>query len=150
MTGDVATAAAVLALPDYAHHPGQNARPEGGVVAEVAEAAAEGTQPALDIAWHYGLRLLGEGFFWEAHEVLEPVWMAEPPNSAERLLVQGIIQFANASLKADMGRTAAARRLTVIARDCFAEAGCRGGEQVKGHVPAELVQLCDALERTIG
>lgn len=75
------------------------------------------------LAFRAGLTFLDEGFHWEAHEALEPVWMALPPNSPERALVQGIIQIANASLKERMVRPNAVRRLCDLAEVQLRAAG---------------------------
>lgn len=69
-----------------------------------------------DAAIAYGLMLLQEGFYWEAHEALEPVWTAARPNSVEKRALQALIQFANARLKIEMGRKRAALRLLTHAR----------------------------------
>jgi len=66
-------------------------------------------------AFRHGLHYIDTGFYWEAHEVLEPVWMALPETSEERRLVQALIQIANAGLKLEMGRPRAAARLCAIA-----------------------------------
>ncbi len=105
-------------LPAIAHRPGQNKRPEEDLKAPV--------QASLDLrvtddnwqqheAYLYGFVLYRAGYFWEAHEVWEPVWMRCPPNSLERLLLQAIIQIANAGLKDALGSTKAASRLKGIA-----------------------------------
>ncbi|MFC3613238.1 DUF309 domain-containing protein [Lutimaribacter marinistellae] len=70
-------------------------------------------------AWLCGWEFFRAGFFWEAHELWEPVWMALPPNSAERSLARAAIQLANAELKVLMGRPAAALRLCDIADECL-------------------------------
>jgi predicted metal-dependent hydrolase len=62
-------------------------------------------------AYLYGHRLLEAGFYWEAHEVWEAVWMNCRPNSTEKVLLQALIQQANARLKRSMGKENAARRL---------------------------------------
>lgn len=117
-----------LPLPDHKHIPGQNARhPEDAFDWIRDQAAAE----AGNAAWLYGLRLLREGFYWEAHEVLEPVWMAAAPNSAEKAMAQAVIQLANAALKLDMGKPKAAVRLAEMVEALAAEAA-RGGEVVLG------------------
>ena len=67
-------------------------------------------------AWLAGWELLDAGCFWEAHEVWEAVWMALPPNSAERRFVQTAIQLANGLLKQKMGRPKAALRLGELSR----------------------------------
>jgi hypothetical protein len=62
-------------------------------------------------AYVYGHRLLEAGFYWEAHEVWEAVWMNCRPNSTEKVLLKALIQQANARLKRSMGKENAARRL---------------------------------------
>ena len=105
--------------PAHAHVPGRNARH-----AEDAFDAFRATVPpgadaeglARCEAFRSGLRFLDAGYFWEAHEVLEPVWMALPEGGAERRLVQSLIQLANGRLKLRMGRPKAALRLAALAR----------------------------------
>ena len=78
-------------------------------------------------AFRHGLAYLDNGFYWEAHEVLEPVWMALEDGSTERRLVQALIQTANAHLKSEMGWPKAALRLIAIAEGLVPECGaCMG------------------------
>lgn len=106
------------------HLPGRNARPTAdGIVAELHEAAGSHDPNRRKDAFAGALRLLESGYFWEMHEVMEPLWMAEPPNSARREALQGLIQFANGALKLRMDRPDAALRLFAIARQHFASAG---------------------------
>ncbi len=94
--------------------PGITKRPEEGRYDAIRDSARHGMTPdqlAASDAFQTGLRFLHTGWFWEAHEVLEPVWMACPPNSRERALCRALIQLANARLKARMGRPQAAARL---------------------------------------
>lgn len=109
-----------LPLPGHKHIPGANVRHAEDAFDWIRDqAAADADNPA----WRYGLRLLAEGFYWEAHEVLEPVWMAATPNSAEKAMAQAVIQLANAALKLDMGKPKAAQRLAVLVDELAAEAG---------------------------
>ena len=120
-----------FSLPSYPHHPGRNPRPTEGDVIDIARQARSGRtleDPAVKRAWGYGLFLIQQGFFWEAHEVLEPVWMLAPPNSRERHFLQAYIQLANACLKSEMQRAAAALRLIAIARGHLTEATASTGE----------------------
>lgn len=124
-------------LPDHKHIPGENARhPEDAFDWIRDQAAAE----AGNAAWDYGLRLLHHGFYWEAHEVLEPVWMAAPPNSAEKAMAQAVIQLANAALKLDMGKPKAADRLAAMVEALATEAA-QGGAAVLG---VEVAAVRDA------
>ena len=92
--------------PSHAYVPGQTPRhPEGAF-----DAVRDTAQPGMSVealaaseAFVTGLAYLDQGYFWEAHELLEPVWMACPQNSAEQVFVRGVIQRANARLKERMG-----------------------------------------------
>ena len=113
-------------LPTAAYRPGLNARPsDESPLYAIATMAPAITEPG---AWHdnapylFGFRLYAHGYFWEAHEMWEPVWMRARPNSRERALLQGLIQLANAGLKIALDRPAAARRLARLAAAHFADA----------------------------
>lgn len=122
-------------LPGHRHVPGVNSRPQDGAFDAFRQAAAKPTCEATagaNIAWRYGLRLFNAGFDWEAHEVLEAVWLNAAPNSRERALVQGIIHLANGRLKQAMGRPNARRRLAGFAGEAFRAAFPSGGGRLLG------------------
>ena len=97
---------------------------------ELACAQTLDANAAANVAWLHGLRLIDLEYYWEAHEILETVWMNAAPNSRERQLVQGIIHLANAALKVKMDRPKAAARLLELARNHIDEAfiNHRGGD----------------------
>ena len=106
-------------LPSHAYVPGQNERHPEDTFDAIRRTAVQGQdadQLAHSEAFRSGLRFLDAGFYWEAHEVLEPVWMVLPDGSMERQFVQGLIQLANGCLKMRMGRPKAALRLVGQAR----------------------------------
>lgn len=117
-------------FPAEPYVPGRTPRPsDDDGVHRIAREAPSPTDPAAwrhNRAWLAGLRLYRHGYFWEAHEVWEAVWVNTRPNSAERALVQGVIQLANAGLKQRMGRPGAARRLADLAIGHFGTAGGEG------------------------
>jgi hypothetical protein len=89
----------------HAYVPGKTERhPEGAFDAVRATATVDlsRVQLAKSQAFRLGLRYLETGYYWEAHELLEPVWMAQSDPSIERKFVQGLIQIANGSLKMEM------------------------------------------------
>ena len=55
--------------------------------------------------------LHNRGFWWEAHEVWERPWRAQPRNSTARHLFQGLIQLAAAHLKWRQGLIRGRRNL---------------------------------------
>ena len=137
--------------PAYAHIPGRNARhPEGTFEAICAAALSPTTSEtaAENIAWQAGISFLETGFYWEAHEVLEPVWLNARANSPERFLVHALIQLANAALKQVMGRPKASLRLCAIARSHLAGAG-PGAGQLMGLDLARVENAIDGLEHSV-
>jgi len=103
-----------LPMPGHRHVPGSGTAPDMAPL-QAAKALApavtrrEGWQENL--TYLFGHDLLEAGFYWEAHEVWEAVWLNCPPNSVEKLLLRMLIQQANARLKLVMGRQRAAERL---------------------------------------
>lgn len=136
--------------PDYAHVPGQTPRhPEAlfdPIRASVSSAMTE-AELAGSLAFITGLTYLDEGYFWEAHEVLEPVWMACPPESPARHCAQALIQIANAALKQSMGRENAVRRILVIVDTLLAQAGTEN-DRVLGMTIGEIRDMAQTLVRS--
>lgn len=105
-------------IPPHAYIPGRTPRHPEDLFDVVKATARSGMTPedlAASRAWQTGLAYYRAGYHWEAHEVLEAVWLATGPNSVERRMVQAVIQLANAALKKRMGRKNAMRRLCEIA-----------------------------------
>lgn len=124
-----------IPLPPSPHIPGRTPRPESGAFIKIADRAPDPTDPEKwrdNEAWLAGFDLYRAGYFWEAHEVWEPVWMNAGPNSPERRLAQGLIQLANACLKLVMERPRAALRLLDHAVECLDDARVAGGEALMG------------------
>lgn len=121
-------------LPPEPHHPGRNARPDeaffAGLIAGLEGLAADAL--AQSPAFLAGFDAFARRYYWEAHEFWEPVWAALPPASAERHLLRGLIQLANAGLKRRMGREGAARRILALAEAALREAFGSGRESLMG------------------
>jgi hypothetical protein len=120
-----------LGLPARRHIPGAGTEPDRAPL-EAAKALVR--RPVVADGWEanepyrYGAALCLNGFFWEAHEVWEAVWLACPPNSRERRLLRALIQVANAALKLAMGRANAGRRLLAEAEELIGECRTAGVE----------------------
>lgn len=109
-----------LPLPPHAYVPGQTPRhPEGYFDPLIATLPANLPPEALhqSALWRAALAYFDQGYYWEAHELLEPIWMRCPEASAERRMVQALIQLANARLKLRMQRPRAAARICIILQD---------------------------------
>lgn len=136
-----------FALPSYAYVPGVSKRHPEGHFDHIRSSVDVGMTPkalARSDAFQCGLHFLEAEFYWEAHEVLEPVWLALPKEGDERKLVQALIQFANAKLKVKMRRPKAAKRLCDIVRGLLADIGT---EVVMGLEVSLILHLVDSFEQ---
>lgn len=108
-----------LPMPNYAYVPGRNQRHHENAfdaIRATAELGHNVAELSTCDAFQAGLQFFEAGYFWETHEVLEPVWIALPEGSVEKQFVQGLIQLANGRLKLRMDRPKAALRLVGQAR----------------------------------
>lgn len=127
--------AMAIDLPPSPYLPGRTERPDEGYFDALKEGleteeSIEGL--AASAAFQGGLAAFHREYFWEAHELWEAVWMRLPAASAERHLVQGLIQYANAGLKTRMGRQKAAGRIRELAERELEEAFMPGRDAVFG------------------
>ena len=132
--GAATGAGPVASLPGAPHLPGRTPRPPEAAFAPFKAALEAGLEPgnlAGCAAFRAGQELFSDRYYWEAHELFEAVWIRLPPASAERVLLRGLIQLANAGLKRRMGRAAAAGRVLALADAALEEAARRmpGGQQ---------------------
>lgn len=132
--------------PPHAYVPGKTPRHAENTFDTIRDTAQAGLSPdqlAETSAFLAGMRYLEAGFYWEAHEVFEPVWMALPDPCAERQFVQGLIQIANGLLKIKMGKPKAAARLHDIASPLVS------GREVMGVDPDKVRVLLESLRQKI-
>ncbi|NDI07048.1 MAG: DUF309 domain-containing protein, partial [Rhodobacteraceae bacterium] len=81
-------------------------------------------------AFHTALNYMQHGFQWEAHEILEAIWMNTAQNSIERLFTQCIIHLANANLKHIMKRETATQKIMTQANALSVEISLRAPNSV--------------------
>ena len=136
-------------VPKHAYVPGQTARHAEGRFAPVCATAQLGMSPAQlaqSEAFCTGLFYLQRGYFWEAHELFEPVWMALEEGSEERCLLQALIQLANAQLKLRMHRPKAASRLCIMVRGLLEKLT---GVRVMGHDISQFMARLEVVEARV-
>lgn len=131
-----------IILPPHAYIPGKTPRHEEQTFDEIKSTTPNVFDPSLIVqsrAFAAGVLFLEKGFYWEAHEVLEPLWILCPANAPEKAFLQGIIQIANAKLKLLMERPKAAQKIYALAMECF-ESAERGGVTQMGSIRAKNFQ----------
>ena len=121
------------ALPPHAYIPGQTQRHQEAqfdeIISSIPCVIDFETLQALS-AFHTALNFMQHDFHWEAHEILEAIWMNTAPNSIERLFTQCIIHLANANLKHIMKRETATQKIMKNANALSAEIGRRAPNSV--------------------
>ncbi len=120
----VALPAGDYPLPARPHVPGSGTQPDMATLERVRPPQLPRVDPGnwrQIVAYRYGWSLFDAGFYWEAHELWEPVWLACAPNSRERLLLGALIQLANARLKRKMKQHNASTRLVAEANQLLAD-----------------------------
>ena len=121
------------ALPPHAYIPGQTQRHQEAqfdeIISSIPSVIDYETLQTLS-AFNTALNYMQHGFHWEAHEILEAIWMNTAQNSIERLFTQCIIHLANANLKHIMKRETATRKIMTQANALSAEIGRRAPDSV--------------------
>lgn len=133
--------------PTHAYIPGVNARhPESAF--EFVKASVNDSMSVVELAqcsaFQHGFRYLQNGYYWEAHEVFEPVWMVLPEGSDERVFVQALIQVANAHLKLAMKRPKACLRLCDLSKNLLTKNDVRALMGVDVAIIREMVERLEA------
>ena len=124
-------------LPSQTHVPGSGSAPDLAPLEH-----AKGLTPAVtkaddwqdNVPYLYGHDLMRAGYYWEAHEVWEAVWLATPANGPERLLLRALIQNANAKLKSGMRRDSAVARLQAQVEELRLDLVARLGGRTKEYM----------------
>ena len=133
-------------LPEHAYVPGQTPRHTEGRFAPICATARQHMSPAQlaqSEAFCTGLYYFRSGYFWEAHELFEPVWMALEEGSDDRRFLQALIQLANAQLKIKMQRPKAAKRLCMMVRDLLTTLTAT---RLMGQEISQIVEYLEAVE----
>ncbi len=106
-----------IRLPEYAHVPGCTPRPQDGV----APAIDDFRSWATCVPYLRGIDLFNHGFYWEAHESWEAVWIASGRRGPCADFVKGLIKLAAALVKAREGRPVGVVRHARRASQLFQE-----------------------------
>lgn len=84
--------------------------------------------PAASEPFRYGLDLFNHGYYWEAHEAWEALWLAARREQATQPLahlVKALIKLAAAGVKLREGNAAGAQRHARRARELTEQAGAK-------------------------
>ncbi len=140
-------------LPPYAYLPGRTPHPTRD-----PEGHSYGREPALPEvpdpeAWRacgdylYGIDLFNQGFFWEAHEAWEGLWVACGRRGATATFLQGLINLAAAGFKARWGHARGMRANAETARRLLRAADSQLGGEALCYMGLDVRALAESAER---
>ncbi len=150
-------------LPPYSYVPGRLPHPvsdpaghsyglhaispgevQQGPVASVS--LVSGWQACSD--YLFGIDLFNHGFYWEAHETWEQVWIACGRSGREADFLKGLIKLAAAGVKLREGRPIGVQRHAARARELFQLISENLIDGLTAHLGGlDLSALCDAAEK---
>jgi len=138
-------------LPAVAYVPGRTARPGAAAhpaphaaAVPASERSASGRTGdraplAASPAFRHGVDLFNHGFYWEAHEAWEELWLPLPRDGVESALLQGLIQAAAALLKLRTGARSPAATIWERGRARLVQVAERSPHGVALGVPIDAV-----------
>lgn len=127
-----------IELPAYSYVPGKFPHP----ISDPDGHSYQSQPPVIDSfdanawpdcdAYLRGIDLFNSGYYWEAHESWEAVWIATGRNGRTADFLKGLIKLAAALVKAREGNERGVMRHATRAIELFREV----------HVPCEAEQVC--------
>lgn len=118
-------------FPPYSYVPGSHPHPVSDPRGHMHGRQPQGVDP-LDPAacsasepYRYAIDLFNHGYYWEAHEVWEGLWLAAGRRGATAEVLQGLIKLAAAGVKVREGRPAGTHFLAQGARELFTRAAAQ-------------------------
>jgi len=95
----------------------------------------------------FGIDLFNHGFYWEAHEIWEQLWIACGRSGQEADFLKGLIKLAAAGVKVREGRPIGVQRHASRARELFQLVSENMIAGLTAHMGGlDLNVLCDAAE----
>lgn len=140
-------------LPPYAHIPGQTPHPVSDPRGHLHGTPHE-TPPPLDPfhwqaseVYRHGVDLFNHGYYWEAHEAWESLWLAAGRSGPVAIWLKALIKLAAAMVKIRAGNAAGGRRHALRAQELLDELD----EMLDPDDPACAVQsYCGIQQQRIG
>jgi hypothetical protein len=143
-------------FPAYAYIPGRTPHPTrdpgGHSYGETLE-GSERPDPPEPENWRacrdylYGMDLFNHGFYWEAHEAWEGLWVACGRRGATATYLQALINLAAAGFKARWGNARGMRANAGTALRLFESAAGQIGSNRSRYMGLDLRALTDAATR---
>ncbi|WP_244640442.1 DUF309 domain-containing protein [Aureimonas glaciei] len=101
-------------------------------------------------SYRWGVDLFNHGYYWEAHEAWEPLWLAAKQSTPHLLFFKGLILLAAAGVKIREGKPTPARRHAGRAASLFRRVTGLQDREFRGAIGMSLPVLADLAETAVG
>lgn len=139
-------------FPPYAYHPGRTPHPTRDPGGHSYGAHPETPAPPNPEDWRacgdylYGIDLFNHGYYWEAHEAWEGLWVACGRSGTTATFLQALINLAAAGFKARWGNARGLRANAGTALRLFKAASGELGPERTSHMGLDLPALTAAAD----
>ncbi len=89
----------------------------------------------------YGIDLFNHGYYWEAHDAWESVWLAYGRKGVTADFLKGLIKLAAAGVKAREGRKRRVQQQAKRAEELFRQVTLAAGSRKSSYMGLSLTQL---------
>ncbi len=136
-------------FPPYAYVPGETPHPERDRGGHSYGAEFEKPEPPNPEDWRgcreylYGIDLFNHGYYWEAHEAWEGLWVACGRRGPTAAYLQALISLAAAGLKARSGSARGMRANANKAARLFESVASHAGSRGTRYMGLDIGALAD-------
>ena len=140
-------------FPPYAYTPGLTPHPTRDPEGHSYGAKSETPEPPDPEAWRacgdylYGIDLFNHGFYWEAHEAWEGLWVACGRRGPTATYLQALVNLAATGFKARWGNARGMRANARTALSLFEAAARQPGSHTTHTMGLDVRALADYAER---
>ena len=142
-------------FPPYSYVPGHAAHPVSNPAGHSHGTEHRSPPPLTPASWQespeylYGIDLFNHGYYWEAHEAWEALWLAAGRHGSVADFLKGLIKLAAAGVKAREGNPRGVQRhgLRAIELLCSVQSQLGPAEDYCGVRLAGLIESASALAR---
>ena len=134
-------------LPAYAYVPGESPHPKRDRDGHSFGSEPDTPEPPDPKNWRscpdylYGIDLFNHGFYWEAHEAWEGLWVACGRQGTTATYLQALINLAATGFKARWGNVRGMRANAETAARLFCSAARELGPQSQSHMGLDVGAL---------
>ncbi len=137
-------------FPEYAFVPGMHPHPKSDPQGHSygdndAEVPCDAEHPTFREEFLFGIDLFNAGFYWEAHEAWESLWIACGRRGHWATSLQGLIKLAAAGVKVREGNAIGVSRHATRAAELLSEAAT---EKCGLENRDEIIQFADQLRES--